>query len=67
MCSVLFGLVYSWLLCTGTRGQNPKLCHSKVLLNSFSMNGHTLGFCPYNQKKAFTRGVKGLKTVYYNN
>ena len=24
--------------------------HSKVLLNSFPMNGHTLGLCPYNQK-----------------
>ena len=24
--------------------------HSKVLLNSFPMNGHTLGFCPLNQK-----------------
>ena len=24
--------------------------HSKVLLNSFPMNGHTLGFCPQNQK-----------------
>ena len=23
---------------------------SKVLLNSFPMNGHTLGFCPWNQK-----------------
>ena len=23
---------------------------SKVLLNSFPMNGHTLGFCPQNQK-----------------
>ena len=24
--------------------------HSKVMLNSFPTNGHTLGFCPYNQK-----------------
>ena len=24
--------------------------HSKVLLNSFPINGHTLAFCPYNQK-----------------
>ena len=24
--------------------------HSKVLLNSFPMNDHTLGFCPQNQK-----------------
>ena len=24
--------------------------HSKVLLNSFPMNGHTLGFCTWNQK-----------------
>ena len=23
-----------------------KQSHSKVLLNSFPMNGHTLGFCP---------------------
>ena len=24
--------------------------HSKVLLNSFPMNGHTLGFCTWSQK-----------------
>ena len=24
--------------------------HSKVLLNSFPMNGHTLELCPWNQK-----------------
>ena len=26
--------------------ENKKQHHSKVLLNSFPMNGHTLGFCP---------------------
>ena len=24
--------------------------NGEVLLNSFQMNGHTLGFCPWNQK-----------------
>ena len=27
-----------------------KRYHSKVLLNSFPTNGHTVGFCPKNQK-----------------
>ena len=30
--------------------QKKKQHHSKVLPNSISMNGHILGFCPYNQK-----------------
>ena len=29
---------------------NDKQHHSKVLLNSFPMNGHTLGFCTWSQK-----------------
>ena len=42
--------------------------HRKVLLNSFPMNGHTLEFCPLNQKlqnvyitQVFSVGVKGLR------
>ena len=34
---------------TGSQRVN-KQHHSKVLLNSFPMNGHSLGFCPLNQK-----------------
>ena len=29
-----------------TESYKVKQHHSKVLLNSFTMNGHTLGFCP---------------------
>ena len=41
--------------------------HSEALLNSFPINGNTLGLCPWNQKlqnfespKVFTLGDKGL-------
>ena len=43
----------------------------KVLLNSFHLNGHTLGFHPQTQKlethlltQGLTLGVKGLKTGF---
>ena len=35
--------------------------HSKVLLNSFPLNGQTKGFCPYDQ--GFILGVKGLTNL----
>ena len=41
----------------------------KVLLNSFHLNGHTLGFHPQTPKaqhrltRGLTMGVKGLKQV----
>ena len=44
----------------------------KVLLNSFHLNGHTLGFHPQTQKlephlltQGLTLRVKGLKIVIY--
>ena len=47
--------------------QHNKQHHMKVLLNSFHLNGHTLGFHPQTQKvqpllltQGLTLGVKGF-------
>ena len=47
-----------------------KQYHIKLLLDSFHLNGHTLGFYPQTQKvqphlltQGLTLGVKGLKTL----
>ena len=47
--SVQTGLTISLLTVPSPKFKN-KEHHSKVLFNSFPMNGHILGFCPWNQK-----------------